>query len=225
MKKVIGSIAALLMLVGTQAVAAPYNAFIDHDDLSFSVHGALNQAQDSDIWAAVYGGYSYGGAGYNFTGYYLGTFSGNDSESEVAGLINYYLGTDTYFDYTKVDAPGDSNGTLTITYDGAKGDSTSGTWATESPDVVSFYTIKASNQFALYFLDPSADSGVWTTAHLRARGGTIPGMSHITVATTTGSTPGPTPGPTPVPEPATMLLFGAGLAGLAGMGRRRLLQA
>jgi hypothetical protein len=34
-------------------------------------------------------------------------------------------------------------------------------------------------------------------------------------------TPGPGPGPAPIPEPGTMLLFGAGLLGLAGFARRK----
>ncbi len=35
------------------------------------------------------------------------------------------------------------------------------------------------------------------------------------------ASPGPSPGPNPVPEPTTMLLFGAGLVGLAGVRLRR----
>ena len=35
-----------------------------------------------------------------------------------------------------------------------------------------------------------------------------------------GPGPGPDPGPAPIPEPATILLLGAGLVGLAGLGRK-----
>ena len=55
--------------------------------------------------------------------------------------------------------------------------------------------------------------------HVQAIG--VYGGQSLSVHLGGNGTPGPGPGPTPIPEPATMLLFGTGLASIAGSVRRR----
>ncbi len=114
---------------------------------------------------------------------------------------------DVDFDfYAKVNEPDTSSPGMTVTY--YSGNLT-GEWTTDDP--IEFYTVKAGNDFALYWLDGGADAGYWSTEHLENNGGNIPEVSHL-------STWNPVE---PIPEPATIFLFGTGLVGIAGYRRHK----
>ena len=161
----------------------------------------------------------------NFSGFYLGTIKGNDdpddADGRLATLISYYLGatsddTFTITESRKVDDPStttvtDNDLTVTATDTGTDGWN-SGTWelSSNSSSTVEFYTVKGSNEYALYYINPAQTNGVWTTAHLLNGGSKIPQLSHFSGILTTSGPPG-----NPVPEPATMILFGFGLLGIS----------
>ena len=176
-----------------------------------------------------YDGTYFGYSGVTWTGYYLGTITdpANDSgggANFITPIIEYYLGAAFLLTgIDKVDVPdgsnsgSDTNGDLTVTWDA---NHLSGTWSVTGTDEVSFYTVKAATEWALYYVDPSQLNGIWTTEHLLTPNGrNIPGISHLSAVMTD---PGDPPPPqNPIPEPTTMLLLGTGLVGFAGMSRKK----
>ncbi len=148
----------------------------------------------------------------DWSGYYLGTFDGNDSEAILVDLAKTYLNSfiDTDYYYAKVDEPDTSSDFLTISYDTGL---LSGTWTLDNPYEIGFYAVKGGPEFAFYFVSPYTDSGIWSTTHLLNLGGNIPEISHLSVLAKKG---------TPVPEPGMVILLGIGLIGLAFYSRKRL---
>lgn len=93
--------------------------------------------------------------------------------------------------------------------------SNSGTWSVTTPGyALNFYTVKAANAYAMYFVSPADVTGSWSTFDLWSGGygGNSLEISHFT---------GYNAEPSEVPEPATLILFGTGLAGLASLRRKR----
>ncbi|MBU0994428.1 MAG: PEP-CTERM sorting domain-containing protein [Proteobacteria bacterium] len=151
---------------------------------------------------------------YTNSGTYIGTFEGNDNpvqdlatvESQIEAFLGYNIDLNYY---AKVDAPSTGGGTLTLTYEN---DNKSGTWTTTDP--VSFYTVKASNSYAIYYEDPATTSGTWSTIDILNGGGRTPDLSHLSTWFLNVTV-------TPVPEPSTLLLSGFGLLLAAGLIKRR----
>ncbi len=159
-------------------------------------------------------------------GAYSGTFmfnvdGGNDSNtpiSELEIMIEEWFsseGDDRDINlefYAKADAPAtvttDGSGDLQLVYDGDADDSKSGSWLTADP--IDFYSVKAGNGYAFYWVDGSV-SGEWSTEHRYDKG-----ISHFSAWVDVPDDPGPA-----VPEPATFLLFGSGFVGLIAFSRKK----
>ena len=168
------------------------------------------------------------------SGTYIGTVSkANDpagTNATFEALVKTMLDntsilfpTDLSFDYfTKVDAPASSKtasgNTLSLTYDTKK----AGTWTTSSS--INLYSVKAGNQYALYWLGlGDFVTGDWSTEDLIVGKKSQPDLSHISAWTVTSSSSTPTPAsiPSTVPEPSTMILFGMGLLGASYWSRKK----
>ncbi|MDM8556884.1 PEP-CTERM sorting domain-containing protein [Desulfococcaceae bacterium HSG7] len=163
-----------------------------------------------------------------YTGTYMFTKKGNDSntpESTIEAEINKFFAdhniihdeVDLDF-FAKVDAPDSANGGLTLTYDATR---LFGTWST-GDQLIEYYSVKAATQYAFYWIEGGASSGVWSTEHLKNGGGNIPAISHLSTWNAIDSDEPPPPGPGPaVPEPSTIILLGFGLLGLVAFKRKR----
>ena len=151
-----------------------------------------------------------------FTGEYIGTIGLNSSRDLIEYLVSEYLDDPSYsiINYDTVEVNDENNagsgidGNLTVNWNAG---AMTGTWST-SPSYTSFYSVKGSNEFALYCVDPAQENGIWSTIHLLNGGGNQPAISHFDAVSTTVA---------PVPEPATMFLSGLGLISMAAYLRKR----
>ena len=140
------------------------------------------------------------------TGDLIEVFDDNNSPnvlSDIAGWLitnNYYS---SGFTLTESDS-----------FDADLGEISATAWGTTTfIPAVSLYAVKAGSAFALYQIATPTSIINWNTWELWIRGingnGATLEISHLTGYN-----------PSPVPEPATMALFGLGLLGIAGLGRK-----
>lgn len=209
------SLWAMLLFVGmaasAYAVLLPLYDYDSSTDLEYTVENRYDPSKDT------YDGGYYGYTGTDYSGYYLGTVAGNTTQSLIDVIDFYYYELEgealdiTLDDSIKVDDVDEGNyteGSLSIT---ASPDLKSGTWSFSDSTALGFYAVKGGTEYALYFVDPAQSSGDWTSRHTLNDGENIPEISHFSAV----------PVASPVPEPASMLLLGAGLAGISAFGRRR----
>ncbi|QTA80456.1 PEP-CTERM motif-containing protein [Desulfonema limicola] len=164
---------------------------------------------------------------YENSGSWLFTNDGNDSntdieslESQIESILNLNIelsfmgkrdadnnaveGEQINVTYSEYNLDGEIDNTLDTGY--------SGTWAFENTDnVLNFYAVKASNEYAFYYVNPASSFGTWNTSDIG--GQKIYEISHFSAYTNSTSS-------NQVPEPATMFILGSGLMGI-GLIRRK----
>lgn len=166
------------------------------------------------------------------TGEYMFTVNGNDPSNPSADLYEFEQRIEAWFldtkletvdfdleFYAKVDAgntfTNEGDGDLEVGY-GAE--NKTGSWNAGTD--VAFYSVKAGNQYALYWLDGGASEGYWNTEDLFVGNGkNNPSISHISTWISTGGDQPGDPG-APVPEPSTVILLVCGISGLVALRKR-----
>jgi len=129
------------------------------------------------------------------TGTLLGTYSiNNDKEIDVERQL------------TGVD--------LTFSHKYESKDVTSGT--SKLSQSADYYTVKASNSFALYEIAGGAFSVNWANETIKNKNDKLQNVSHVTFWTITDKKSS-----TAVPIPASVFLFGSGLLGVLGLVRSK----
>lgn len=138
-------------------------------------------------------------------GIYLGAFTGNDDLTSVVNAINA-SGVVTVDELTLV---GKSDETSPVSVIGA---GKTGTWT--SAVGIDFYTVKAGNgdrSVSVWYIEPTATNGIWTTYGLINGGDQQPKISHLSAFAK----------PADVPEPSILSLFGLSLLGLGFIRRKK----
>lgn len=149
---------------------------------------------------------------YANSGTLIGTYAGNSENlfTFVQDKVRDYL-SDPGF--TLVETP-------SVEYHNYSDDAKSGTWNTIPPlgpsGTIGFYIVKAGHAFSLYWVNPAAATGSWSTydiwnSPLRGTGGN----GGIEISHFNGYNPVPS-----VPEPTTLLLLGSGLVCLAAFRKK-----
>ena len=179
--------------------------------------GFTYDGRDYTVWERVgaadtyYDDDYFGWTGGDYTGYYLGTIEGNTEPDGLWDAITYYYYERWTEDIAlsasyKVENGTGKDGPLNV----VANDPYSGTWAMDDLLLLGFYAVKGADEFALYYVDPAEQEGIWTTRHLLTGGATVPGISHFSAVPTTQAR---------VPEPAALIWLGFGLLGLAGASK------
>jgi len=140
---------------------------------------------------------------------------GNDNLANVLAAITQATGTPPVG--LSLYGKSDDNPTLFSFTPDPPGGQLSGSWTVLSGTSISYLTVKAGPQFAVYQLSPPSSSGNWTTAGLVVGKGNQPGLSHLSFWTADPVEPLLVP----LPEPSTYALVGSGLILLAWRLRRR----
>lgn len=80
--------------------------------------------------------------------------------------------------WDKVDAPDTNSGNLVVDYDAGN---LTGTWTSANGELVEFYTVKAGNQFALWYVEGGTNNAEWSTEGLVVGNGNQPAISNLAI--------------------------------------------
>lgn len=148
-----------------------------------------------------------------------GTFQAQQDNADNVNWIAQNLNGEEYTLelVEKIDIPDTSGEFFSLELNG-KGNA--GTWNSSYGDI-QYVSVKAGSTqsgggFALYYYEDAVSAGLWDTSALRNKG-----LSHISFWRVAGSPETPTDPANPTPEPGTLILLGAGLAGVVALRRRQ----
>lgn len=160
----------------------------------------------------------------SYTGTYMFTATGNDKEQYTESIedrVNqWFLDNGILYEsdleFLKKLEDGDEGGDENFSFCWSDATHTSGSWTSENKEV-KFYSVKAGDQYAMYWVGENVFNGLFSTEHLFVGTNNNPALSHITFWTNNN-----TYTEQPIPEPSTFILVGLGLLFFVHKGRQKL---